>query len=61
MNMIILQDSGKSGEKLQDDVTTTKHIVVCTILVDTTVKNKASSFLLNVILDSRITPYTTHN
>ena len=35
--MISLQDSGDLGEKVQDDITTTKHLVTCAVLVYTTV------------------------
>ena len=34
--MISFQNYGYSGDKLQDDITTTKHIVTFTMLVDTT-------------------------
>ena len=36
MNKIRLQGSGESGDKVHKDVITTKHIVTCTMLVDTT-------------------------
>ena len=36
--MISLQDSGESGDKVQNDVTTTKHIVTYTILYNITIK-----------------------
>ena len=49
--MMILQDYMESGDKVQDEKTKTQHILPCTILVDTTVQNKSSSRLLNVILD----------
>ena len=51
MHMISLQDSGESGDEVQDEITTIKHLVTCTMLVDTTVQNKKSSWLLNAILD----------
>ena len=35
--MIILKDYEESGEKVQDEITTTKHLVTCTMSVDTTV------------------------
>ena len=35
--MISLQNSGESGDKIQDEMTTTKHLVTCTMLVETTV------------------------
>ena len=37
VHMIILQDYGESGDKVQDYTTTTKHLVTCTMLVYTTV------------------------
>ena len=40
MHMIGLQDSGESGDKVQDDSTTTKHTVSQKIRVDTTLKNQ---------------------
>ena len=50
--MISLQDSGESGDKVQNDVTTTKQIVTYTILYNITIK-KTPFWLLNVILESR--------
>ena len=32
-----IRDYGKSGDKIQDEITTTKHLVTCTMLVYTTV------------------------
>ena len=37
MHVISLQDSGESGEKVQDEITTSKYLVTRTMLVDTTV------------------------
>ena len=37
MHMIILQDSGESGDEVKDDIITTIHLVTCIMLVDTTV------------------------
>ena len=48
--MISLQDSGYSGDEVQDDATTVYYLVTCIMLVDTTEQNKISSWLLNVIL-----------
>ena len=52
MHMISLQDSGESGEKVQDYVTTKQHLVTSTMLVDTTVQNKTPYWLLNFIPDN---------
>ena len=38
--------------QVQDDETTSQHLVLCIMLVDTKVQNKTSVWLLNVILDS---------
>ena len=43
MHMIIFQDYGESGGKLQDDVITTKHLVSNRMQVDTIVQTKRSS------------------
>ena len=48
--MMIFQDSGVSGDKVQDEKTTTQHIVSCIIMVDTIVQKKTPSWLLNFIL-----------
>ena len=37
IHMISLHYSGESGDELQYDVTTTKHILKCTVIFDTTV------------------------
>ena len=42
MHTIILQDFRESGDKVQDDGTTAQHLVTCTIMIDTTVKNKTT-------------------
>ena len=34
--MISLQDSGESGDEVQDDIAETIYLVTCTVLVDTT-------------------------
>ena len=36
IHIIIFKDSGESGDKVQYDIKTTKHLVTCTMLVDTT-------------------------
>ena len=51
MFMASLRDSRESGNKSQDDETTTKYIVPCTMLFDTIIQNKTSPQLLNFILD----------
>ena len=48
--MINLQCSGESGYKEQDYETTTQHIELCEMMVDTKIQNKTLSLLLNVIL-----------
>ena len=53
--MIILQGCGYSVDEVQDDETKTQHLVSCTILVDTTVQNMTSSWLLKVIIGIRVT------
>ena len=35
----VIHNYGESGEKIQDEITTTKHIVELTMLVDTTVSS----------------------
>ena len=50
--MISFQDSGKSGDLLQDDITKTKNRVKCTVMVNNKVQNKTSSWLLNIKLNS---------
>ena len=42
MHMIGFKDYGESGDELQDDVTTTKHLVTCNILFDNILQNKTS-------------------
>ena len=32
-----IHDYGESGKQIQDEITTTKYLVKCTMLVDTTV------------------------
>ena len=36
VHMIIFQNYGDSGDKVQDEITAEKHQVTCTMLVDTT-------------------------
>ena len=48
--MASFQDSEESGNKAQDDETTTQYLVPWTMLFGTTVQNKTSAQLLNVIL-----------
>ena len=55
-----LQDSGESGDEMQDDETTTHYLVPCNMIIDTTVQNKTPSWLLNVIMDSGRTDTTTN-
>ena len=37
MNMIRFQDSGDSGDNVHNEITKTKHLVTCIMLVDRTV------------------------
>ena len=37
MQMTSFQDYGESGDKVKDNLTTTKHIVICTMMFDTIV------------------------
>ena len=55
IHIVRLQDSGEPVDKVQDDETKIQHLVPFTMMVYTTVQNKTSPQLLNVILDSRAT------
>ena len=54
--IVIIQDTGEPGDKVQDGETKIQHIVTCTGMVYATVQDKTSARLINVILDSRGTP-----
>ena len=53
--MASFQDSGASGNKAQDDETTTQYLVPWTMLFGNIVQNKTLAQLLNVIQDIIIT------
>ena len=55
MHMISSQYSGESVDGVQDDVSTTQHIVKFTMLVYTILQNKTSLWLLNFILYISVT------
>ena len=40
LNMITIQGSGESGDKVQENETITKHKVTCTMIVDTKLQKK---------------------
>ena len=40
MHIMSLQDSMNSGDELKDVETTTRHIVICTMMFDTTINIK---------------------
>ena len=48
--MIIIQGSEESGYKVKDNETITEHLLTCTMIDDTEVQSKTSSWLLNDIL-----------
>ena len=52
MRMITLQDYGEPGDEIQDYEIKAQDILPCTMLVDSTVKNKTPSWLVHIILDS---------
>ena len=58
IHMIGLKDSEYSGDKVQDDITTTKSLVKCAMLVNTIVHPGFWSLLYSSGTDTMLNGYT---